>query len=386
MLRFLPVWFDSMGSKSASVYVETDDVRVFIDPGLSALQPGFPIPDSVKGLYNIMGYRAIQRFASSADIIIITHYHYDHFEDPYTRNLDADSVYRGKLILVKDPNRYINRSQFGRARIFFEHMVSYFLRRPLEDFLVEPMMRDFENPLEWIPIAVNKDFGDYNRRRREVLAMGEKRFRSLCEFWIQNQWIREIKTDKLHIEFADDREYVFGGTRIRFTKPMFHGIEFDRLGWVIGVVIEDRDSKLLYTSDVQGPFIEDYAEWIIQEEPDIAIIDGPPTYQYGYMMTRTNLRRVIDNMRRILRNLDCDLIIWDHHLLRDTKWRERIGDILDEAKSTKRRLITAAEFYDKKPVADLAKAIRTGKRIRKKDYIIPPGVMISKLRKEITGR
>ena len=374
MLRFIPVWFDSMGSKSSSTYIETKDVRIFIDPGLSALQPGFPIPESWKSSYNMMGYRAIQSLASKADIIIVTHYHYDHFEDPYSPYLDARKIYGDKLILIKDPNIYINRSQHERARIFLEHMIGFFLDKPLEDFLTEPKKTDFDDPLEWIPIALNKDFGDYNRRRKEILASGKKRFLSLCDMWSKSMWIKEINEQSLHIEFADGREYTIGSTRIRFTEPMFHGIEFDRLGWVIGVVIETKGRKFLYTSDVQGPFIEDYAEWVIRENPDIVIIDGPPTYQFGYMMTRTNLRRAIENIKNILRHTDSELIIWDHHLLRDIYWRERVGEALEEAKKLGRQLITSAEFYGKKPVADLARLLKRGGRIKREEFIIPPNI------------
>jgi len=364
MLRFIPVWFDSLGSKSSAIYIETEDIKIFIDPGLSALQPGFPISDSMKSKYNAMGYRAIQRYASIADIIVITHYHYDHFEDPFTPNLDAESVYGGKLILVKDPNIYINRSQHERARIFFEHMVSFFLDKPLEEFLTEPRKSDFEDPLEWVPMASKKDFGSYNERRKQILESGRERFKVLCGLWSRSMWIREIKESNLHIEFADGKRYVFGNTKIIFTQPMFHGIEYDRLGWVIGLVVETRNRKLLYTGDIQGPFVEDYADWIIRENPNIAIIDGPPTYQLGYMMTQTNLRRALENMKSILRNTEAELIIWDHHLLRDIRWRERVRDVLEEAKKLNKKLITAAEFYGKKPIADIAGKSR--KKTKKK--------------------
>ncbi|MEE8299774.1 MAG: hypothetical protein V3R28_00540 [Desulfatiglandales bacterium] len=40
--------------------------------------------------------------------------------------------------------------------------------------------------------------------------------------------------------------------------------------------------------------IEDYAQWIIKENPDILILDGPPGYLFGYMVNRINLQRAID--------------------------------------------------------------------------------------------
>ena len=361
-----------MGSKCSSIYVETDDVRILVDPGLSGLQPGFPIPPSWKAGYNTLGYAMIEKFASQADVVIITHYHYDHLEIPGSSLLDTGKVYPNKLILIKDPNQYINISQFERARIFFASLVKYFLNKDLEEFLIEPRKSSFQDPLDWIPLAIKKDYGDYNKRRREILENGRKRFRNLCQVWVSNQWIKEPKEGPINVEFADGREFSFGATRIRFTKPLFHGIEYDRLGWVIGFVIERKGEKLLYTSDVQGPFIEDYAEWIISENPNIAIIDGPPTYQYGYMMTRTNFRRTLDNMIRIINETDTDIIIWDHHLLRDIRWRERVSDVYKVARRKRRKLMVASEYFGKRPVADLAKRLVEKKRIVKKHYIIPP--------------
>ena len=50
-----------------------------------------------------------------ADIVVITHYHYDH----YLPGQEDAELYRGKVILAKDPRRMINRSQAIRAwRLF----------------------------------------------------------------------------------------------------------------------------------------------------------------------------------------------------------------------------------------------------------------------------
>lgn len=370
-IRFVPLWFDSMGSKSSSIYIETDDVRILVDPGISGLQPGFPIPDDWKAAYNMMGWRMINKFAGLADITIITHYHYDHLEMPTTKFIDPNKLYGKKIILLKDPNKYINASQHERARLFLASLIEHFLGKSIDDYKTEPK-DDFEDPLNWISLALEKDFGDYNRRRKEILEKGRERFEKLCDLWRSSYWIREINERNLRVEFADGREYVFGRTKMRFTKPMFHGIEYDRLGWVIGFVVECENSKLLFTSDVQGPFIEDYAEWIIRESPNIAIIDGPPTYQLGYMLTLTNLRRAIDNIIRILNEGDIEMIIWDHHLLRDVRWSDRVKEVYDLAKKKKKKIITAAEYYGKRPVAELARRMMEKKQIRKNRYIIPP--------------
>jgi len=357
-LKVIPVWFDSLGSKSASVYVKTKDVKVLIDPGSAALQPGFPLPDSVKYYYHLRALGSINRFGKLADVIIITHYHYDHHTPPSFSYFDASKIYGNKLILVKDPNAYINKSQHERARFFMEEMVKFFLNKELDDFLIEPKQKDFEDPIEWIPEAMSTDFGSYNERRREVLERGRKWFENMKKIWSSSKWVKEINEGSLRIRFADGKEFRFGNTKIRFTKPMFHGIEYDRLGWVIGVVIEDGEEKFLYSSDIQGPFIEDYATWIIDEKPDYLILDGPQTYQLGYMLNVTNFKRALKNVMRILIETDFKWMIYDHHLLRDIRWEDRIKNVREKARELGKIFLTAAELKGYKPVASVIKEIK----------------------------
>lgn len=47
---------------------------------------------------------------------------------------------------------------------------------------------------------------------------------------------------------------------------------------VLSVLIDDGKERLLYSSDLMGPQIEDYAAHIIREKPDVIILDGPPIY------------------------------------------------------------------------------------------------------------
>ena len=111
--------FDSMGTRSMCTLVEADDARIIIDPG-AALGPwryGLkPHPIELERLREHK--RAIEREASEADLIIITHYHYDHFPRPG----EDIGWLRGKRILLKDPERMINFSQRTRAGIFLERL------------------------------------------------------------------------------------------------------------------------------------------------------------------------------------------------------------------------------------------------------------------------
>ena len=134
---------------------------------------------------------------------------------------------------------------------------------------------------------------------------------------------------------------------MKFTQPFFHGIEYDRVGWVVALLVEHKGKKFIYSSDLQGPQIEDYAEWIIEQNPDAMILDGPATYLFGYMMNRINLERAIDNMIRILRRTKTNPIIYDHHLLREWKYKERLSEVYKEGGG---RILTAAEFMGKEPL------------------------------------
>lgn len=116
------------------------------------------------------------------------------------------------------------------------------------------------------------------------------------------------------------------------------------------MVLEHKGKKVLYSSDLQGPVIEDYADWIIKENPDVLVLDGPATYLLGYMLNQINLRRVIANMSTILRSLAPQMIIYDHHLLRDTLYRERLAEVYETAKQEGRNFITGAEWFGEKPL------------------------------------
>ena len=148
------------------------------------------------------------------------------------------------------------------------------------------------------------------------------------------------------MRFPEGKTFTFGKTRLRFTKPLFHGIEFSRVGWVFSTVIEHGGQKLIHSSDLNGPVIEDYAEWIIQENPDILILDGPMTYMRGYLLTETTPRRAIENAVRILEERDLRLMIYDHHLPREPKFKEVTRRVWEAGG---KKITTAAEFLGKKP-------------------------------------
>ena len=346
-IRVHLIWFDSLGAKSSCILVETPDVKVLIDPGVAEMQPSYPLPDDEKFRLMDEAFTAIKAASAYADLVVITHYHYDH----HTLPSEAPGLYHGKLLLVKNPNIWINDSQWGRARLFFEELCEYLCGGDQSEIYEDPREVEEVDPIEWIPRAASRDFGDYQGRRMELFERGRRWLRKLRKKWGTGRWVKELEAGDIKVRFADGRDFRIGSTRIRFTKPMFHGIEYDRLGWVIGLVVEYGGRKILYSSDIQGPAIEDYADWIIGESPDAVVLDGPPTYLFGFTLNRINLRRSIENVLRILHECGAKPIIYDHHNLRDRHYRRRLGEVYEDSEAAG-RLMSAAEWLGMKPLID----------------------------------
>jgi len=96
-----------------ATYIQTKDVGVTIDPGVSLCPNrfGFP-PHKKEEERREYLWRRIKEKVAASEIIIITHYHFDHF-DP-----KEPDIYRGKTLYVKHPTQRINYSQRGRASAF----------------------------------------------------------------------------------------------------------------------------------------------------------------------------------------------------------------------------------------------------------------------------
>jgi len=114
-VKIVPIAFDSMGARSMATYVETGDVRIFIDPSV-ALGPrryGLP-PHRLELRRKEELWERIKEYLQKSDVVVITHYHYDHHNPAEVELLE------GKRVLVKHPEERINRSQMGRARKFLK--------------------------------------------------------------------------------------------------------------------------------------------------------------------------------------------------------------------------------------------------------------------------
>lgn len=348
-----PVWADSLGAKSFATRIQTPDLSILIDPGAAEMQPSYPLTKRQRGKIREKALAHIREAARTSDLIAITHYHHDHYLPPSK----GKRLYLGKSLWVKDPNLWINQSQWRRARVFFQELRDSVLKSR-QPSTVEPD-RDVElrHPMASLRQAKRKSFGDYQPRRDSLLAKGQVWFEGLRRMWLNEPWIPEMADRRTRVRFADGQSFRQGRTILRFSSPLFHGIEYARLGWVIGVAVEYGQSKVLYTSDIQGPTIEDYASWIISENPDVLLLDGPPSYLFGFMVNRINLTRARRNLLRILRSTTTRLIVLDHHLLREARYRERLAEVYAEVARGGRRVLTVAEWYDQAPlVLELARS------------------------------
>ena len=339
-VRTYLLWFDSMGAKSSSMLIETPDIKILVDPGAAEMQPSYPLPPEEKKKLRQRALEVIKEAAQEANVIFISHYHYDH----HTLPSEAPEIYEGKKLWIKDPNLWINKSQWRRARLFLSQFCQILEEKMIGQVLQPPREIEIGDPLEDLPLALGKDLGDYKARKDELLTKGKTWFEKLVALWRSEPWIRPFTLGKGEILFADNKEFKLGSTTVRFSSPLFHGVELDRLGWVISMVLECQGVKILYTSDLQGPIIEDYANWIIKENPDLLILDGPATYLLGFMLNQINLRRVILNIGSILQTLKSQIIICDHHLPRDVHFRERMAEVYEIARRERKPLITAAEW------------------------------------------
>ena len=229
--------------------VEAGQVKVFIDPSaaLGPLRYGLPPHETELDALSSSKQR-IREAASAADILVVTHYHFDH-HDP------GETFWAGKTVLAKDIKSKINKSQTERGRYFAQQM-----------------------------------------------PQG-------CD-----------------LRYVDGQEFEFEGVKIRFSQPVPHGPAGINLGYVLMCSVESEGRTLVHTSDVQGPVEAEAADWIIRADPDLLIVDGPPTYFLGYKFSVENMERAKANLIRIIDEVGCEVIL-EHHLLRDLKYRERFEEV-----------------------------------------------------------
>ncbi|NOZ77415.1 MAG: hypothetical protein GXO65_07125 [Euryarchaeota archaeon] len=114
-MRVVPIAAESLGTRSMATFVETRDVRILIDPGVALGPSRYRLPPHRLELARLAEHwDAIKARAEEAEVLCVTHYHYDH------HNPEEPEVYRDREVLLKHPAEKINRSQKKRARDFLK--------------------------------------------------------------------------------------------------------------------------------------------------------------------------------------------------------------------------------------------------------------------------
>ncbi len=267
-MEVFPIAADSLGTRSMATLVKTEDCNILIDPGvaLGPLRYGLP-PHPLEVQRMDEHWEAVKKFAKKSDILIVTHYHYDH------HNPHEPDIYRDKTVFLKHPKVKINKSQTGRAKFFLERL------------------------------------GDLPKT----------------------------------LQYSDGKEFSFGATKIRFSDPVFHGTN-SRLGYVTEVSIKEGDFGFVFTSDVEGPSVDEQAKFILDEDPNLVYLDGPMSYMLGYRYSKASLAYSISNIIDILEKTKIEKLIVDHHFLRDMKWKDRIKEVFIAAAKQDVKVLTAAEY------------------------------------------
>lgn len=155
-----------------------------------------------------------------------------------------------------------------------------------------------------------------------------------------NYFLERLEGQARSITYADGCEVRFGGTRIRFSPPCLHGGTSQR-GYVIQVGIEEQ-GRFVFTSDVQGPMSRDAVDFIISQDPDTIVMDGPATYLVGTCYRRSDIEQCLRNSVEIIEKTRVQTIVLDHHLMRDAAWRDYLADLA--ARNSRVRIISAAGF------------------------------------------
>jgi predicted metallo-beta-lactamase superfamily hydrolase len=253
-----------------------------LDAGVSLCPSRFglpPHPIEFKTIDRLR--RRIAEAADRAEVVTISHYHFDHHTPSYEDWLvnwtkaheTARQIYQAKTVLMKNPKEKINASQRQRAWFF------------------------------------QKTGGKY------------------------------AKT----LETADGKTFVFGeDTFLRFSEPVFHGPEDSMLGWVVMALIECREERFMFAPDVQGPMSAHTLELIKAAKPQVIMVGGPPFYLGGFKVDEAQLQTGLRNLASVVETVP--LTILEHHALRDEAWQQRTKQVYDTALKAGHTVVTAAEF------------------------------------------
>jgi predicted metallo-beta-lactamase superfamily hydrolase len=280
-IQFMPLASESFGVRSMCTFVQTPDVAILLDAGVSLCPWRFDLPPHPEEFQAIQTLR--EKIASVADnvqIVTLSHYHYDHhtpcFEDWIVnwtaQNETARQIYQDKTLLIKNPKENINASQQERAKLFLKTGAKY--------------------------------------------AKG--------------------------VQEADNKTFTYGNTRILCSKAVPHGEDNSTMGYVTMTTIEYENERFMFAPDIQGPMSNDTKQQILNTQPQLIMLGGPPFYLAGFRVKETSLQNAINNLKTIVKTIPVTIL--EHHTLRDEFFKQKIAPIKAYADQAGHELLTAAEF------------------------------------------
>ena len=246
-MRVVPIAEESLGVRSMALFVDLGDIRVVLDPGVSIAPVRYglpPHPLEIRALSEAR--RRLQKYVAEAEVLVISHYHRDHFTPNYQSFYmwtDVDTwveTYRGKTVIAKS-TASTNWSQRRRG---------YSLLK------------------------------DLRRVARQVVE-------------------------------ADNYELRIGKSSIGIIGPFMHGDE--RLGRVVGAVLSNGDSILVYLPDqaVEDPSLD------VERIPraDVYVVGGPALY----------LGKAPRSLAKLVQLCERGTLVLAHHSLRGGDARTLLG-------------------------------------------------------------
>ncbi len=135
-MNITPLAAESLGTRSMATFVETRSSAVLIDPGASLARIRYSLgPHDIEKWCLQKHLERIALYARISDIIIITHYHDDHF---FQNN---PNIYKNKILLLKNPNQDMNAKQRSIAFEFIRSIEGY----PKEVHYIDGRMWQYRN-------------------------------------------------------------------------------------------------------------------------------------------------------------------------------------------------------------------------------------------------
>ena len=281
-IQITPLASESFGVRSMCTLVQTPDVTVLLDAGISLCPYRFRLPPHPIEFQTIQKLRkSIAEAADKAEVVTISHYHFDHHTPSYEdwvvnwteANETARQIYQDKRVLMKNPRDKINASQRKRAWIF------------------------------------QKTGGKHAKK----------------------------------LETADGKTFKFGKETVSsFSEAVFHGSEDSMLGWVVMTLVECEGERFMFAPDVQGPMSTHTVELIKEAKPQVIMIGGPPFYLGGFKVSEAQLQLGLKNLTSVVEAVP--LTILEHHALRDEAWRQKTKQVYAKAAEVEHKIMTAAEY------------------------------------------